>query len=320
MPDPNLLITSVAKKVSLVKAFVKEAAVAGIKVYGTDASKDAVALYFCNAFFLLPYRSDTKFLPQLIAACQQHQIGYLLPTSDSELLYFAEHRSTLAENKIQVLMSANSTLKTCISKLAFNKHCIQHQLPLPQNYTSLETANYPLVIKQEFSQATQGVHKLATLAEAQQLVKNFPNPNYLIQEFVEEQEYSIDAFFDAQGKLIQALARSRDQISEGESVISTSIDLPELVQLVEKLGQTLNFFGHLIVQAFYHQGQIKLVEVNPRFGGASALALAAGLNSPKWLVEHITGKPLHPVQPLSYGLKLLRYSTDYFLSPENKSN
>ncbi|PLA74892.1 hypothetical protein CYQ88_03025 [Hydrogenovibrio sp. SC-1] len=316
LKNRNLLITSVSKKVGLVKAFIKEAKKENIKVFGADVTKDAVALYFCDNFFILPHRNDADFLCDLVRNCKKRRIKFILPTSDGDLIFFAKNRTILSENNIEVLMSGNTSINICTSKLAFNQHCKQNGLPIPYSYDSLNLVKYPVIIKEEFSQASKGVYIAENKDQAIEIIKVLPVEKYLIQEFVLGQEYSIDAFFDNEGCVKAVLPRSRDLVVGGESVITTSVDLPELEILVKDLGETLNLFGHIVVQAFFHDGVVSLVEANLRFGGASGLAFVTGVNSPKWLVEYMVGKKSYSVSDIKYNVKMFKYSSEYILGAD----
>jgi carbamoyl-phosphate synthase large subunit len=76
----------------------------------------------------------------------------------------------------------------------------------------------------------------------------------------------------------------------------------------------LGCIGHNVVQAFYRRetGPL-LIEVNPRFGGASNLSIRAGLDSPSRIIALLAGeKPRNP-RPIRFGLTMLRYSEDMII-------
>ena len=56
-----------------------------------------------------------------------------------------------------------------------------------------------------------------------------------------------------------------------------------------------------------------MIEINPRFGGASNLSFKAGLKSPEWMLHLIDKKDdLIYADNIKYNLKMLRYSQDFF--------
>jgi carbamoyl-phosphate synthase large subunit len=72
------------------------------------------------------------------------------------------------------------------------------------------------------------------------------------------------------------------------------------------------------IQAFYVDGRSYLIEVNPRFGGASNLSIVAGLDSPRKLIASLCGDDatMTRVNPIQYGLKMLRYSKDLMIQDD----
>ena len=82
------------------------------------------------------------------------------------------------------------------------------------------------------------------------------------------------------------------------------------------LGEYFDVCGHVTIQAFYSSlGDVNLIEINPRFGGASNLGFVAGVKSPDRLLAILAGD-IHEsesVKDLKYGLKMLRYTTDLII-------
>ena len=81
----NVLITSAAAKVSLIRAFQKALAPSGGRVIAADMRADVAAFCAADGFELLPATDTPDFAPALAAACVRHDIGLMIPTRDGEL-------------------------------------------------------------------------------------------------------------------------------------------------------------------------------------------------------------------------------------------
>jgi carbamoyl-phosphate synthase large subunit len=86
------------------------------------------------------------------------------------------------------------------------------------------------------------------------------------------------------------------------------------VQITEAVGLR----GHGVLQVFDRRarepGRIDVIELNPRFGGASALSFAAGADSAALVVAMARGEAVEPfVGRYEPGLTMLRYTRDVFL-------
>ena len=61
-------------------------------------------------------------------------------------------------------------------------------------------------------------------------------------------------------------------------------------------------------------GDIKFIEINPRFGGGCPLSIQAGYPFPQWAVEMALGRALSPLPAdLGDGLTMLRYDDAVFV-------
>ena len=70
--------------------------------------------------------------------------------------------------------------------------------------------------------------------------------------------------------------RERQLILDGESAISKIVSDPEIDALVSEIVLKLKIVGHAVIQIIKSEGNLNIVECNPRLGGASTLALHAG--------------------------------------------
>ena len=72
--------------------------------------------------------------------------------------------------------------------------------------------------------------------------------------------------------------------------------------------------GHLTVQAFRTSDTISFIEINPRYGGAANLGIAAGAPTPEYAIRAARGERLEPtLGDYEVGLVMLRYSDDLFV-------
>lgn len=100
----RVLITSVGRKISLIRAF-KEA---GWHVIGTDSDPTAVALQFCDEVLG-------------VEECEHHLV---IPTRDAELLQYAG----------LPFSASRETIETCLDKFKFYKWCKANGFKTPEVY------------------------------------------------------------------------------------------------------------------------------------------------------------------------------------------
>ena len=134
-----------------------------------------------------------------------------------------------------------------------------------------------------------------------------------MQRFVAGTEYSIDLYVSREGRAKGAIARSRDVVVAGESQVTTTKSYPELERLCMRLSEELGLRGHAVFQAIVDDaGKIHVIECNPRFGGASTLAIAAGLETFRWLLHEASGASLDalPFMRSRVELRQVRFPSD----------
>lgn len=313
--NKNWLLTSAGAKVDLTRRIRNALHHHHLKLYTCDISTDSAAFHFSDNHFLLPTNHAGGYLPELIKSCRQHNIGVILPTRDEDLLTLTIHRQLLDEVGIWVLASYAETIQLCLDKVHFHQHCTNHQLPTLPSLAGPAPTEFPVFVRRRRGSGGSSASRANSLTQLQALLGSPPWNDYLIQPFCNLPEYSIDVLFDGDGKPLQWISRERIRVRAGESVVSRTCHIPAIDDLVTRMAQTLQLVGPATLQAFYapETGPC-LIEINPRFGGAAALGIEAGLKTPERLVAWVQGdvESFRQCDPLNYQLKMLRYSQDLF--------
>lgn len=304
----NVLILSAASKVLLVQAFQQAVRPRQGRVFAADLERDSAALFFADGVADLPRSDDPGFAEALLAACLERGIGLVVPTRDAELPVLAALRDRFRARGVAVLAPPPAALDSCQDKRRFIEACARLGLATPRTWGPGENPDaFPVFVRPASGAGGRGARRVDA-ADWRPLP-----PDMLVQEFRAEPEYSIDVLMDLDGQPLQALARRRLLVRAGEAVKSRTEDAPALAQAALRLCAGIGLVGHNVVQAFWDgQGAPLFIEVNPRFGGASNLAIAAGLDSPERLVMMAAGETAAARAPraLRYGLTMLRYSQD----------
>jgi carbamoyl-phosphate synthase large subunit len=98
---------------------------------------------------------------------------------------------------------------------------------------------------------------------------------------------------------------------------------PELISLVSRVAETLpGAYGAMNVQCFLTPKEdIRIIEINGRFGGGYPLSHRAGAHMTTWLIEEAMGlTPCGPFDRWEDGLLMLRYDEAIFVSNEKMSS
>jgi carbamoyl-phosphate synthase large subunit len=306
----NVLITSASRKVWLVRA-LQEALDGRGRVIAADLTRWAPAMHVADAGVLLPRSEDPTFLDALEEVCVREEVVLAVPTRDGELPILAAARERFAAAGVHLAVSAPNAIETCLDKMAFTRFCVAHGFPVPRPVEDPTSADLPLFARPRRGQASAGAGIVRT-ADALAACTN-----HVFAEVVDAPEYTVDVFLDRDGRPISSVPRERTLVVAGESQVTTTVDDPELADHAASLCAAIGLSGPATVQAFRTTDQLLFIEVNPRFGGACALSIRAGADSPRWLLDEADGATLTPrLGEHRVGLTMLRYGADIFVARE----
>lgn len=319
----HILILSAASKVRLVERFKEAGTRFGAQVYVSDLAPRFAAQHFADGTLSLPRTDDPGFPEALLAVVRGHDIGLVIPTRDGELSALAALNDLLAAAGATVMVSPQTTIDICQDKAQFLDAVAEVSLSGTPRvaHDTVTPADFPLFTRPCRGAGSVGARRLDDMAAFTQAALD-PS-EALLHPFIDLPEFSVDCLFDMDGTPLQAVTRSREQITAGESKQSTILEAPQVTKDCLTLGAHLGLRGHVIFQVFWDRISAPVfIEVNPRFGGASDCSIEAGLASPDRLMTLVFGEAsthaaARAPAPLRYGLTMLRYARDIFIEPEN---
>lgn len=287
----NILVTSISRKVPLLKSVRKAAQkiLPGIKIYGGDIDSTCIGKYFTDDFWLMPPISKLKE-DNLLTYCRQNNIRCIIPTRDGELTFFSRIKTKLAAHNIHVMISDLNSVVLCMDKLAFFDKCHQAGLPVIRTTDQLEllTPCDSFVVKERYG---AGSHHMGINLDKAQAIKQAGRLEHpVFQPYIKGKEASIDIYISKTGKIKGMVARKRNTVINGESQITSTFRNEKLEQLCADFAGNMSSYGHILLQVIIDEtGDFHIIECNSRFGGASTLSLAAGLDSFYWFLLESLG-------------------------------
>jgi carbamoyl-phosphate synthase large subunit len=311
----GVLITSASGKIPLLRsleASIAEGSAEGFVVAG-DVNPRALVAFTTGRFWCMP-RLDEVPLDTVVAELIDQRIQFVIPTRDGELEYFSTNRQAFLNRGIHVMISPTTAIHACGDKLRFASFCEEHGLPsIPtvENSDALSTGVERFVVKERFGAGSASMGLCLGAEDVAEWVSKLDSP--IIQPYVEGVEFSVDAYRCFNTECVRTIVRSRDVVINGESKVTTIVHDEEISELAERFLNALGIRGHAVVQVLRSAEGPQIVECNPRIGGASTLAFAAGLRSVDWFIRESFGDKLdarsfHSPAPL----RLVRISKDTF--------
>lgn len=297
----NILILSAGTRNKVVQYFRKEMEGKG-KVFATDCSELAPAIYEADGFDLVPRITDPDYLSIILDICKKREITGVFSLIDPELSLLAEHREEFLAIGTTPIISDYDVVETCFDKFAMYQKL--KELGIPTGRCFMDPAaffeavdagemHYPVFVKPVRGSASLQISKVSCREEVELLCKL--QPELMIQEFMDGTEFGADVYVDmVSGKVVSIFVKEKIKMRAGETDKSVSVKDPALFALIQDFVEKIGFRGIIDIDIFKIGETYYISEVNPRFGGGYPHAYECGVNVPAQIINNLEGRANEP--------------------------
>ena len=290
----KILFTSVGRRVELIQLF-KEAAGrlnVELEIFGADITELAPALFFCDKKVIVPLISDKAYIPTLIDICRRNSIDALIPTIDTDLLLLSENAARFDAAGTKVFISAPEKIAVCRDKNYTSDFFVSCGLKAPKTYNDCTKydGGFPCFIKPKDGSSSVDAYKISNFDELHEFAKRVDD--YVIQPFVDGEEYTVDVFCSFDGSPVYITPRKRIAVRAGE-VLKTEIACDEkIIEECQKIIDRFKPVGAITVQLIKDKktDENYYIEINPRYGGGAPHSIMAGADSPAAVIRILKGE------------------------------
>lgn len=290
----NILVSSAGKKIPLISA-IKSAAKRMPRVplvMAGDVCSSVHAKYFADGFVHLP-PTDRENIQSIMALCDSNDIKLIIPTRDGELDFWAQNRAEFERSGTEILVSEPQAIAICVDKLAFAEFGQLNQLPVTPAWEK-PMGSGPFVVKERYGAGSRLIGLNLSEDDAKAHAKRLSHP--IFQPFIEGREISVDAWLDRCHRVKGLVLRERNEVANGESVVTTTFKDPSLESECVRVLESLALRGPVVLQLVIDQaGHPQIIELNARFGGASTASISAGLDIWYWTLLELDGQDLDAI-------------------------
>lgn len=288
---------------------------------GVDCSPLTAAGHLADAWELVPRCTDEAFLPAIRDVCARHDIGLIVPTIDTELPVYAAAAEALRADGIVVSIPGPDAVTIGGDKVETHRWLVAQGFPTVATTTPGEALAdrdawpFPLVLKPRAGSSSIGVSVAHDVAH---LTARADEPDLVVQERAEGVEFTADAFVDGQGRCRCVVLRQRIEVRAGEVSKGRTVRWAEAQALVARVAEALpGAYGAITVQFFARDrdpASMRVIEINPRYGGGFPLSWEAGAHFCRWTLEELLGLPLSVDEDAwRDDLVMLRYDDAVFI-------
>lgn len=295
-----------------------------VEIVTVDMLQDAAGRYFSDAFYRVPAAKDPNYVDAVLEICRRHAADLLVPIVDYEFMPLSRATERFRVHGCLVAVSPPEVIERVNDKLQTYQFFLEHGFPTAKTWSSAGARReagelpYPVFLKP----AVDGRSSIDcyTVENPEDLEMYLDKvPEAMVQEFVNGPEFTADVLVDWNSDTLGAVVRERLETKSGVSYKGRTVDDPEMLHEVVRLAKQLGIRGPANIQAFRTSEGLRFNEINPRFSGALALSLAAGLNSPLMLLKLALGMEVPKTVGLSrVGVTMLRYWDEVFVGPDGQ--
>jgi carbamoyl-phosphate synthase large subunit len=321
--DIRLLFTCAGRRIELITAFIRAARRLGLRpqVHVADAEAQFAAACAADHAHHVPPASSPGYIEAILRIARKHRIDLLVPLLDVELAKLAAARPAFNRLSCWPLISSPPVIDICHDKLLTFRFLSAHGIDTPETWTPGQILRrrrhrFPYFLKPRCGSASQGNFVLRNREDLEALAPRVRDA--IIQEFVPGIEHTLDVYAGLDGQAHCVVPRRRIEVRGGEVTKARTVKHPGLMAMGARVVTALHdCLGLITIQMILApDGRIRVIEINPRFGGGAPLAIHAGADFPRWLMlEWLGRRPRIRLDGFRDGEVMLRYHQSFFLGP-----
>lgn len=322
----NILITGAGSVMgqSIYKSLSKSKIKKKFKIFFTNSEKNVPGFFLDQKNEL---KIDKKIIVDLAKSkYYKDQIKNIIKKYKINLLFSGtQHEiSTLSEiNNGTFAIIPDNLLKILIDKKKTFEFLDKFNVNVPLTYDFKNYKNkikYPLVIKPITSSASRNIYVINNNLELNHFKqKNKSNLNsYIIQEYIEGDEYTCGLYVDKIDKSISTIIFKRELGSDGATIKGEITNNKEIKNYIMGIGKIIlkyepNFFGNINIQLRLDKNRGPLLfEINPRLSSTEVQKAHFGFNSVEAYVYNIIFNRKYNFNISKKGKFLRYYDEIYF--------
>lgn len=310
----TVLISSAGRRVQLIECFRDDARALGIdlKIVATDiCPKLSPACAIADSFYQVPACFSNEYTAVMLEICVKEKVKLIIPTIDPELIILSEARQSFVDAGTEVGVAEAAFVRMADDKYETINYLDSLGVPTPKtsllsqlsDNSGIDLGN--ALIKPRSGSASQGILDYSDDAVAR--IQN--KDQYIVQHKLQGDEFTVNAFYDDNGRMCCAIPHRRLEVRSGEVSKGITQKNIYLLEIASQIGDGIHAVrGPLCFQAFVtSQGRASVFEINARFGGGYPLAHRAGGKFTKWLLQQVCGMTPSYNNQWEENLVMLRY-------------
>lgn len=288
-----------------------------ITIIGLDLNMTPLALSLCDVGVAKPDVSEESdsYRDFWIALIIDQKIDFVIPGLEVDLFFLNQYKDFLPT---KILLNNPDLIELAKDKwrmsqflkdkpLAWIPSCID----LSWQDCLVELGSPPLLLKPRVGNGSRGVVRIDDEIDFNYWKQKIHSP-LLIQKYIgnAEEEYTAAAFGLGDGKSLPAITFRRKLSVAGNTQYAEIVKNPEIDDAITLLSEMLEPLGPTNYQFRYHQGEMYLLEINPRISSSTSLRSAFGYNEACMALRYFLEGVIPQMNTIEQGTAW-RYTEDF---------
>lgn len=301
----NLLFLGGGKRLSLAEHFVRAAALEHVplNLYSIELYEQ-VAIAKVAKVFRGPCFDSPDFTSYLWAVVESQDIDIIVPLMDSATVALSGVLEA-ADLPCMCVVSDYDLCQIMQDKQMADEWFQWKDIPVPTSRYA-----YPAIYKPRYGYGSRG---LVVVHDESEEISVASQRHYFRQPFVTGTEYTVDAYVDANGRIISALSRKRIEVINGEVTHSRTHRHGDILDITRHILAQPGWRGPITLQFMDTDKGPVILEVNPRFGGGAPHSITLGLDMPRFILREYLNRPIEYVDDWPDGSVMVRCLRDVYL-------
>jgi len=288
-----------------------------------DAMEPGVYMkWLIEKSYLMPYPSQgaDAFIDRLLYIKSSYGLDAVIPTLDAELPIYIEYADRLKELGIANFLPTKEQFRLR-SKERLKEVADRIGVKAPRTFTvvdykglqeALSEVGYPAMVKGLFYKAYKVYNYQEAVEKFNLIVAEWGYP-VLVQQVVSGEELNLVGVGDGEGGHFGFLNIKKLWITQlGKIWTGVTIKNPKMLEAAENFVKEFKWRGAFELECIYTpEGDIYLIEINPRFPAWVYFSTGAGINLPARLLQAALGE--EPSRDWNYevGKLYVRFTDDF---------
>src|SRR5215207_985000 len=256
-------------------------------IVSTDSNSLSAGFFLSDFYYIIPPYDDKFFIGKLLKIIKEQNIKILMPSSGFDIYGYSTNYDIIVETGAIPIVSKRKVLEICRDKL-LSYQFLSKKFPFAFTTEYPEKIDtFPIIAKPRFGKGSNNIIMIENKLDLEFIMRKFEN--MIFQEYLPGTEYTVDVLSDLTEKPIMAIPRIRLDTKAGISVKGKIIRNSMIENLCKNTAETLGIRGPSCIQLKESKnGELKIIEINPRFGGGTIFTTLAGANFPAMLLELVS--------------------------------